>query len=128
MTNLIKLSLLVLFLGIITFGAKAQGKKVETAEFKVKGVCGMCKDRIENASLIKGVKFAEYDVETQILKVVYRSEKTNLEDIHKSIAKAGHSTDKVKADPKAYAKLPACCMYADPDNPHLQDPHKGHNH
>ena len=128
MTNLIKILLSVLFLGIITTGAKAQRKNVKTTEFEVKGVCGMCKNRIENASLIKGVKFSEYDVETHVLKVVYRSDKTDVNDIHKSIAKSGHTTEKVEADPKAYAKLPACCLYADPDNPHLQDPHKGHNH
>lgn len=128
MKNLIKSLLPILLIGVISISTNAQKKKTETAEFEVKGVCRMCKDRIENASLIKGVKFSEYTVETHMLKVVYRKDKTTLDEIHKSIAKAGHTTSKVKADPKTYDKLPACCQYADPDNPHLQDSHKGHNH
>ena len=128
MKNHIKSFIILFLIGIFAFSVKAQDNKTETVEFKVEGVCGMCKERIENASLIKGVKFTEYDVETSMLKVVYRSDKTTLDDIHKSIAKAGHATDKVKADPKAYEKLPMCCQYSNPDNPHLQDSQKGHNH
>jgi len=118
----------ILLTGVISISAYSQDKKTETVEFEVKGVCDMCKDRIENASLIKGVKFTEYTVDTQTLKVVYRKDKTTLDKIHASIAKAGHTTSKVKANPDAYNKLPSCCQYADPNNPHLQNSHKGHNH
>ena len=127
MKNLIKSFLPLFLIGIITVSATGQDK-TETVEFKVEGVCGMCKDRIENASLIKGVKFTEYNLETSMLKVVYRTDKTTLDDIHKSVAKAGHATDKMKADPKAYDKLPMCCHYSDPNNPHKADSHKEHNH
>ncbi len=85
--------------------------EVKTAEFKVEGVCGMCKDRIENGALIKGVKKAEWDKETELLTVIYDPDKVELMDIHKAIAELGHSTDKVKAEEKAYNKLPACCQY-----------------
>ena len=127
MKNLIKTYFIVFLIGFVSFTANAQeNMKTETIEFEVQGVCGMCKTRIENASLIKGVKLTEYNIETKMLKVVYRPDKISLDDIHKSVAEAGHATDKVEADEKAYEKLPACCKYTDPDNPHIH--HDGHNH
>jgi len=73
----------------------------------------MCKERIENAALIKGVKFAEWDKETKLIKVVFKPDKTDALKIHKSIAAAGHDTEKEKAEDEAYKKLPACCAYRD---------------
>lgn len=84
-----------------------------TASFHVDGVCKMCKDRIENAALVKGVKMAEWDVETGMLRVVYRPKKVSLQKIHRSVAEAGHETSEVAADPEAYSKLPDCCRYKD---------------
>ena len=101
---------LSLFYGL---SSQAQDKKVVTSEFEVIGVCEMCKDRIENAALIKGVKFAEWNKETGIVKVVYVPKKTSLETIQNAIAKAGHDTDLVKADDEDYKKLPKCCAYRD---------------
>ena len=86
-------------------------KKVITSEFKVSGVCGMCKDRIEKAALIKGVKFAEWTKENQMLKVIYKKGKVKEDDIHKALAKAGHDTEKAKAEDAVYDKLPFCCGY-----------------
>lgn len=86
---------------------------IDTLSFKVAGVCGMCKDRIENAALIKGVKETEWDKTTGILKLVINKEKANIDDIHASIAKAGHDTSLKKGNDKAYAKLPSCCKYRD---------------
>jgi hypothetical protein len=88
-------------------------KKVETAEFKVTGVCKMCKKRIENAALIKGVKFAEWKKETQILKVIYKPKDVKENAIHIAVAKVGHDTEKVKATVATYKKLPDCCAYRD---------------
>lgn len=91
----------------------AQNPKTVEAEFRVDGVCKMCKTRIENAAYIKGVKFTEWSKETQTLKVAYNTTKTDLESIHASIAAIGHSTSMVEADTIAYKKLPACCAYQD---------------
>jgi len=93
--------------------AQEKSKDVKTDEFEVQGVCGMCKERIENAALIKGVKLAEWNRETGILKVIYKPSKVNLISIHKSVAKAGHETNKEKANKEAYKNLPACCKYKD---------------
>lgn len=87
--------------------------KVETATFKVVGVCKMCKERIENAALIKGVKFAEWEKETQILTVIYKTKQTNPEAIQKAVAEHGHDTETITATDEAYQKLPACCAYRD---------------
>ena len=91
---------------------------IKTEEFKVEGVCGMCKDRIENGALIKGVKKAEWDKETGMITVDYNPEKVELIDIHKAIAELGHSTDKVKAKETTYNKLPLCCQYDDGAHKH----------
>ncbi len=92
---------------------ESKKKKIETCEFSVQGVCTMCKDRIEKAALIKGVKMVEWDKESQILKVIYATKKVGEEEIHQAIADAGHDTEKVKAADGVYAKLPDCCAYRD---------------
>lgn len=94
--------------------AQAQdSSKITTLEFKVDGVCKMCKARIENAAYIKGVKMAEWQKETQMLKVVYKTKKVEEMEIHQAVAEAGHDTEKVKAEAANYSKLPGCCAFRD---------------
>ena len=95
----------------VSLSAQEKESKVDTVKFEVKGNCGMCKERIENAALIKGVKWVEWDKATDTLTVIYRVDKVNLLDVHKSIAEVGHTTDKVECNIDAYNKLPACCAY-----------------
>jgi len=109
----------LLFLSLLTFSInpafsqkKAKGK-IKNAEIEVTGVCKMCKTRIENAALIKGVKLAEWDKESQKLKLVFDNRKVKLDKIHQAIADFGHDTDKIKAKDEAYKKLPKCCAYRD---------------
>lgn len=104
-----------LFLIFLISGVKvnAQESKYKTEEFNVHGVCNQCKERIENAAYIKGVKRCEWNKQTEKLTVVYNPQKVDLLKIHKSIAEAGHSTDKVEAEEAAYQKLPQCCAYRD---------------
>lgn len=88
--------------------------KVKEVSFKVDGVCKMCKARIEEAALYtRGVKFAEWNKETQMLKVAYKTKKVEAKTIHKNIADAGHDTEEAKAPDEAYAQLPGCCKYRD---------------
>lgn len=89
-------------------------KKIVETTFTVEGVCGMCKERIENAALrTSGVKMAEWTEATKELKVVYKTKKLTEEEIHKAIAAAGHETSMISADSAAYKKLPGCCLYKD---------------
>ncbi len=90
---------------------KNQGKEV-IKEFKVYGNCAMCEDRIEKAALsVNGVKKAEWNKKTKIMKVTFDEDIVNLDQIHIAIAKVGHDTDLVKATQKVYNKLHGCCKY-----------------
>ena len=105
---------LLIFL-LTAFISNAQEKKNNkvTTEFEVSGVCDMCKKRIENAALIKGVKYAEWDKKTGIITVIYDDRKTTNEAIQEAIAEHGHDTPLAKADSLDYKKLPDCCYYRD---------------
>ena len=84
----------------------------EHAMLGVKGSCEMCKERIENAAKsVEGVTFASWDMEKQELHMNFDPAKTNIEAISKVIAKAGHDTDKDKAEQAVYDALPSCCKY-----------------
>jgi hypothetical protein len=106
-----------LFMGIST-SVSAQDKKAksktemdQTVSFKVAGIGGMCKKRIESAAMdSKGVKKAEWDIQTDML-VLVGSKKMDKQKVASSLAKAGYRSEFAKADPKAYAKLPECCQY-----------------
>lgn len=105
-----------LLLTFFTYLSQAQDKKndkIAKCTFEVKGVCGMCQDRIQEAAYIKGVKLAEWDRKTGIFTAIYRKDKTSEENIHTAIAAAGHTTAQLKADTEAYGKLPDCCKYDD---------------
>lgn len=103
--------LLSLFCSIIV---KSQ-TTIKTSTVSVKGNCGECKDRIENAADIKGVKNSVWSETTQVLSVTYDSKKVSLEQIEKAIAKAGHQTTTQKADSAGYKALPSCCKYESTD-------------
>lgn len=102
----------VLSLLITTLGF-AQDKNAK-ASIEVDGVCGMCKKRIEKACITsKGVKSANWNVETHELKLVYDARKTDLKTIQDRIASVGHDTQDVKATDEAYNSVHACCKYRD---------------
>ncbi|NNE29578.1 MAG: heavy-metal-associated domain-containing protein [Saprospiraceae bacterium] len=86
---------------------------VAEINFEVSGVCKMCKKRIENAALTKGVKFAQWDKNTQMIKVIFKPSKITPLDIHNAIANAGYDTSLVEAPDEAYKELPSCCRYKD---------------
>jgi len=80
--------------------------------FGVSGNCEMCKERIETAALsVKGVTSAVWDLETKKIHVEFNSMETNIDAIHKAIAKVGHDTEKFKADNQTYNALPDCCKF-----------------
>ncbi|MFC2080104.1 efflux RND transporter periplasmic adaptor subunit [Bacteroidota bacterium] len=88
----------------------ADVKADEHAMFKVDGACGMCKDRIEAASLsVEGVTFAEWDEDTKMIHVNYAD--VDLIEIHRAIAAVGHDTEEIKAPDDVYNELPGCCLY-----------------
>lgn len=114
----IKTVLFCLLISIATNSAS----QTTTATFEVDGVCGMCKERIEKATNIRGVASADWNVETKKIVVVYDSSKVKLITIHQKIAKVGHDTELIKATEKAYNSLHGCCKYRDQE---IIDAHSG---
>jgi hypothetical protein len=88
-------------------------KKVTETKLKVDGVCFMCKNRIESALDTAGVKFAEWDIDTQILKIAFRNDKYTISDISQIMANVGHDTEEIKATDAVYSKIDMCCKYRD---------------
>jgi cation transport ATPase len=116
MKNLITIALLLI--GATTF---AQNKNAK-ASMEVDGVCGMCKARIEKACLnTKGVKFAQWNIDTHELKLIFDERKTNTALITKQVLAVGHDVEDKKASDEAYASVHACCKYRDT---HIKDAHQ----
>lgn len=106
------LVLVMLFLSVTAF---AQNKNAK-ASLEVDGVCMMCKERIEKASIrTKGVKSAVWNVKTHELRLIYDERKTDLETIQKKIIAVGHDTKEMTATDEAYASVHPCCKYRDED-------------
>jgi copper chaperone CopZ len=112
--KIILVVLIATFLGANTYAQSNQTSKVsatKTETIKVSGNCDMCKARIEKAAKFDGVSKAEWDKKSKILSVTFDPSKTNMEIVGKKLAAAGHDTEKLKADDKAYSALPSCCKY-----------------
>ncbi|HLN53736.1 MAG TPA: heavy metal-associated domain-containing protein [Lentimicrobium sp.] len=98
----------------VTGKVSAQNAKNEVIDIKVSSQCSMCKETIERTlAFEKGVVKANVDLETDVVKVTYKTGKTSPDAIRKAISLAGYDADNVPADPKAYAKLSDCCKKPD---------------
>ncbi|MDD2306757.1 MAG: heavy-metal-associated domain-containing protein [Prolixibacteraceae bacterium] len=96
-------------------GTKTENKmdmaSTKTETIKVWGKCESCQERIEKAAKTDGVSKASWDKDSKLLTLTYDPSKVKSDDIQKKIAAVGHDTEKLKADDRAYAKLPGCCQY-----------------
>lgn len=111
MQKIILSILFVMMYSIIPTSSFAQGNNSLTDTITVFGNCGQCKSRIEEAAYVKGVKHAEWNKTTKLLKVVFNPEKTSIDKITTAIASAGHDSRLHTATDKSYKKLPSCCAY-----------------
>lgn len=106
---------LIIFLSFIFYSvalpAQDKGNGIVTETFDVSGNCGSCKDRIEKAAYVKGVKRAEWNKESKVLTVTYKTSKTSPKDILKSVAEIGYDNEQFTAPKEVYEKLPDCCHY-----------------
>ena len=107
-------SVIIIITLIFSININAQST-ITTTTLSVKGNCGECKERIENAADIKGVKICKWDEHTKIATITFDSKKTDITKIELAIAMAGHETAHHKADTKAYKGLPDCCKYEQGD-------------
>jgi hypothetical protein len=112
----IKLFLVIVLLtAICTDGISQTEKKApvkqKTETIKVSGACGMCKTRIEKASLAEGATSAVWESKTQVLTVSFDPSKTSKDALAKKLASVGHDAENYKAPDDVYSKLPGCCHY-----------------
>jgi mercuric ion binding protein len=84
--------------------------QTDTLIVKTSVICNECKERIEHdLSFTKGVKSNVVNLETKEVTVIYNTEKTDPQKIRMAITKIGYDADSLKADQKAFGKLPLCC-------------------
>lgn len=102
--------IIIAVLSLFSLQASAQ-KNIQTSTFKVWGNCEMCKKNIETALDVKGVKSAEWNIDTKVATVTFDSTKITIGQIHKLIADAGYDTETEKGSDKAYGDLAPCCQY-----------------
>lgn len=107
----------IFFLGPLSLSSQTPASSGMTAKFKVYGNCGMCEKRIEKAAKIDGVLQADWDADSQMLRVTFDETKVKPGKIHQAVAAIGHDTEKARADDKVYAQLHGCCQYERPAKP-----------
>ena len=106
---------IILILAVVFYTTTMVGQnKNEKVTFEVAGVCEMCKERIEKAALTtKGVKYANWNLESHMLSLVIDERKTSEQIVQENIAAVGHSTVEVETTIEAYNNLDECCKYND---------------
>jgi len=98
-------------------GIYAQDKNKKLS-FEVDGKCEMCKARIEKAALgVKGVKYAQWDIPSHELALIFDENKTNPMEVKTALVSAGHDTRELKASDEAYEKVHPCCKYREDEEP-----------
>ncbi len=113
MKHLIKSIAVLCSIILITGMALVNPPKKTTITFKVFGVCGDCKERIEEALDRKGIYKSLYNFKTQQVTITYKTGMFKEEQFHNMVAMVGHDTELVKADNVVYSNLPECCKYRD---------------
>jgi len=110
--NMKKLMFLILIMLLVnTSFSQDKTSKFETVVIQTSAQCGDCKDRIEGGlNYLKGVSFAELDMETKKVTVKFNTSKVTLDEVIKKINSIGYDADEFKAEPEAVKKLPACCQ------------------
>lgn len=110
------IGMIVMLFSLVVQDASAQKqakKKVATIHSSV--VCGMCRERVENAlAFKKGVSDVKVDLQKKEIEVTYKPKKITEEEIKKAIVAVGYDADDLEANAEAYEKLPACCKKGNP--------------
>lgn len=102
----------LVFAAMMLLGVQNSFAGTKTEKIKVNGNCDMCKDRIEKTvKAVDGVSTADWNKKTKVLQITFDDSKTNVQQIEKLVARAGHDTELYKADDETYKNLPACCHY-----------------
>ena len=105
------LLLFLVFANQVIFAQDLKSGTISSTSFKVFGACDQCKNRIEKVLKIKGIKMANWDVDTQILALEYSPSQIAIEKIQNKILSVGHDLVDKKAKDIIYSELPDCCHY-----------------
>ncbi|SDQ37764.1 Outer membrane receptor proteins, mostly Fe transport [Chryseobacterium soldanellicola] len=106
-----KLYISRIILGVfLLFAQIIFAQNLSKSQFKVKGNCEMCKERIETIAKKAGAKEARYSIDSQTLTLETGSN-ISTDEILKKVAEAGHDNEKFKASNENYESLPECCHY-----------------
>ena len=105
--------LMIILFSVLTVNAWAQKETVEIlTSASCVGIC--CKDRIEQEmQFTRGVTAVDFNIESKILTVTFKTKKTDADKLRKVISLIGYNADDVKANKKAHDKLPSCCQHLD---------------
>lgn len=115
-----------IILGIfLLFTSFTFAQNLSQNQFKVKGNCNLCKERIETTAKKAGAKQAAYSVDSQTL-TIETEDGVSTDNILREVAKAGHDNEKFKASEADYNALPACCHY-ERDQHSVDQDHKTHS-
>ncbi len=93
-----------------------------TKELWVDGICGMCQDRIKEASVgFDEISFAFWDMESKMLRIDVE-EDFDVMVLHHALANIGHDTKLAQASDEAYDNLHGCCKYRDEEVQNMHTP------
>lgn len=85
-----------------TTDVKSASEKIENVEFNCPGMhCSGCEGTItDEVKKMDGIKTVAADSKTKVVKVTFDANKTNKENISKTINAAGYDTELTKSDNK----------------------------
>ncbi|MBT3207897.1 MAG: cation transporter [Bacteroidetes bacterium] len=87
--------ILIISMLIIQHSVAQNSKEVAVIKFKSDVKCNSCKSKIEkDMSFTKGVKSVNACIDSKIVTIRYRTDKTTAEDIEKALVKAGYGAEK----------------------------------
>ncbi|MCH2225422.1 MAG: cation transporter [Crocinitomicaceae bacterium] len=105
-----KYLVVIISLAFTSFGFSQEVKKTMTSKILTSAICGDCEERIEGSlNYMKGIVFAELDLDTKVVTVKYKTKKVSLKEVKKAITEIGYDADDMKANAKALNALPSCC-------------------
>jgi periplasmic mercuric ion binding protein len=108
----LKLAILFIWAAACQQAPANNAAALQSAQFEVKGNCGMCKKTIEKAAKsVEGVQMADWNKSSHQFKVDFDAAKTDVAKIHSAIAASGYDTDQVRGNDEAYNNLHECCHY-----------------
>lgn len=101
----------IMIIATMLFSLNLAAQSVKTDTIKTNAQCGDCEERIEyELNFMKGVKFAELNLEENHVIVRYNVKKTNLDAIRIKLTEIGYDADDMQANQEAQKALPLCCQ------------------